>query len=233
MPEVKMPKNRNNLKNTWLGLIFIFAFAPIACTDAGRQQPASNSTAANTKNADNSTEALKNAKSLPDNSTASNEEIYSPRAGHPNQIEQMPNAVPNAGENPSNDSQISPQSGNVPNLPTIRERETYSDDSGAVAESSSLPNTPVMHDLESVIDRWSDTEAASYGLRATLISLWRRNNPTVKYNPIGIDGLTGRIRDRPVFANCQRAKKLHRNMFHDDGIKTVGQLYDYLEPCGE
>ena len=66
----------------------------------------------------------------------------------------------------------------------------------------------------------------------SLIALWRRKNPTIKYNPVGIDTLTSRIRERPAFAGCGRAQKLSRAMFHDEGIKTVGQLYDYLEPCG-
>jgi hypothetical protein len=94
-----------------------------------------------------------------------------------------------------------------------------------------MPNTPVMRDLEIAIDRWSNAEAGSYGLGTTLISLWRPAFPTIEYNPVGIDRLIGRIKKQQTFMTCQRAGKLNRNMFHDEGINTVGKLYDYLEPC--
>ena len=87
----------------------------------------------------------------------------------------------------------------------------------------------VMIDLEVAIDNWSGVEAASYGLGTTLTSLWR--HPTIQYNPVGVDRLRGQIKERPTFKDCQRAKDLKREMFSDEGISTVGKLYDYLLGC--
>lgn len=236
-----MPKSNNNFKNLALGLALLaVSFAQSACTNAGDSAPsnAANSnvsTALPAANANGNyaaqSEPLKNNERLSNNPPIRADQTYSDRAGSLNQIQPMANESQNGSENYSGDYRTSPQSGSIPNAPEMS-GGNYSADSRPMSESESLPNTPVMHDLEFAIDRWCDSEAASYGLRATLISLWRQKNPTVKYNPVGIDGLTGRIRARPAFANCRRAKELNRNMFHDDGIRTVGQLYDYLEPCG-
>ena len=90
----------------------------------------------------------------------------------------------------------------------------------------------VRNDVDKAIDDWSGIEAGGFGPGISLSSLWVRNHPTISYNPVGIDRLTGHIKRRPTFINCPRAGELDRDMFRDDGIRTVGHLYDYLSPCG-
>lgn len=95
-----------------------------------------------------------------------------------------------------------------------------------------VPADPVGLALEEAIDGWSHWEAGSYAPATNLTSLWQRDFSTVAYNPTGIDRLCNQIREQPQFQNCYRANDgLTRQMFHDEGLRTVGHLYDHLNPC--
>jgi len=123
------------------------------------------------------------------------------------------NAMNTNSGNITNKSEINPNMGNT-----------------EIGGERIMTKVEVMANLEKAIDDWSGVEAASYGPATTLSSLWVRKHPTIKYFPVGIDRLNGRIKQR--FEECKRADNLRREMFHDEGIRTVGHLYDYLEPCG-
>lgn len=220
-------------KSVLFGFILIIFSAQMGCNYDQATSPNSNANAAHVNNGNNSVNSAasnkgETAPNSPVTSGNGNYSINSETLTERNEISQHPVFE---NENYSRDTPTDGGGENTSNLPGIQS-QSHNPNNAGLNETERLPVSPVMADLEIAIDRWSDAEAAGYGLKMNLISLWRRKNPTIKYNPVGIDVLTGKIRERPAFANCRRAKKLNRNMFHENGITTVGHLYDYLEPCG-
>jgi len=236
-----MPNSINKYSRAALLLVLIAIFMLSACNDSCSSNPApnvnadtkNNSVLTNIKNGNYSanTKAANVEKKMPNDSAIINNENYPTDSGAFNKPDGMPNAPVIQSDNNSYNFDPPNEPERMPNAPVFKNK-SYSAETDTPIERESKPNSPVMLDLEVAVDRWSESEAASYGLRMTLISLWRRRNPTVKYYPVGIDTLTAKIKERPAFVNCQRARQLSRTMFHDEGIRTVGHLYDYLEPCG-
>ena len=246
-----MLKRINKFKGISLFLIFCFLLSQSACGDSSGVSNAPPSPASNAANgAKASNRAAANTAATRSTPIGSGERTPTPQeAPVITGVENYPldpgslrpgsgfPESPDFAENPYAGS--NPLPGSVPNMPPpppyfpgAGGQDHSVSGSEKLNETEYKPATAVMYDLETAIDRWSEAEAAGYGLKMTLVALWRRKNPTVKYYPVGIDSLTSRIRERPAFVNCPRAQKLSRDMFHDDGIRTVGHLYDYLEPCG-
>ena len=90
---------------------------------------------------------------------------------------------------------------------------------------------PVAEALERAIENWCGAAPGSYGLDATLSYLWAQaHGGAIPYDPNGIDTLIGAIRGEAIFANCAQMNDLED--FLRGGERTVGDLYHYLEPCG-
>jgi hypothetical protein len=86
--------------------------------------------------------------------------------------------------------------------------------------------------LVHVIHRWCDYKEEAYletGLK--LSSAWRRKFPTdPDYYPDGVDQLINRLKQVPDWKEKAQIKNLHSGYFNPDtGIKTAGDLYDFIE----
>jgi hypothetical protein len=93
----------------------------------------------------------------------------------------------------------------------------------------------VFEQLGTVVDRWCDVESESYGTGTPLSNLWTRTHPmSPPYDPDGIESLLGHIQQNAFFGACHRASLLKYGHFTVGGsIQSFGNLYDFLERCGE
>ncbi len=93
----------------------------------------------------------------------------------------------------------------------------------------------VYDELERVISKWSEVEAASFQRTDTLENIWMRKHPvSPPYNPRGIAKLVSTLHNDHFFGPCPSAQLLEPGYFvSGDGLKTVNDLNDFLYPCGE
>ena len=90
---------------------------------------------------------------------------------------------------------------------------------------------PLLVHLEAAIYRWCRVPPP-YGPGRRLVDLWVRGMGTaVAYYPVGVDRLISNLYQDPGFNMCPRAQQLTRNVFLPGGLITVGQLYNFLDPC--
>jgi cellobiose phosphorylase len=52
------------------------------------------------------------------------------------------------------------------------------------------------------------------------------------FQPDGALRLIDHVQDEKVFRHCQRALDLEPEQFGTNGIDTLGDLNDHLDPCG-
>jgi len=64
-----------------------------------------------------------------------------------------------------------------------------------------------------------------------LTAAWRRKFPTdPAYYPDGVDKLINRLKQVPDFKQKEQIKHLHSGYFNPDtGIRTAGDLYDFIQ----
>jgi hypothetical protein len=87
----------------------------------------------------------------------------------------------------------------------------------------------VQDHLEEVMDKWSGAESGTYGAGTMLRDMWEQAYPTTPaYDPQGINNLINQIHKNSFFKNHERAQQLTYGHF-SGGIKTYGNLYDFLE----
>jgi hypothetical protein len=87
----------------------------------------------------------------------------------------------------------------------------------------------VQEQLENVMDKWCGSEAGTYGAGTLLRDMWEQAYPTTPaYDPQGINNLINQVHKNSFFKNYDKAKELEYGHFVG-GIKTYGNLYDFLE----
>lgn len=90
---------------------------------------------------------------------------------------------------------------------------------------------PLLVHLEAAIFNWCQVPPP-YGPGRRLVDLWVQGmGVATPYFPDGADALIASILQDPCFNQCPRAHQLNRNLFTPASIVTVGQLYNFLQPC--
>jgi hypothetical protein len=86
-----------------------------------------------------------------------------------------------------------------------------------------------------VLENWCEAEAGSYDGQTTLRNLWTRRHPvSPPYEKNGVPKLVGDIHEDSFLSNCDAAQSIGVGFFlPGGGIQTVGDLHDFLNPCGE
>jgi len=87
--------------------------------------------------------------------------------------------------------------------------------------------------LQHAIDKWLDLEGSSFGAGQRLEDMWIEEKGVVTpFQPDGALRLIDHVQDEKVFRHCQRALDLEPEQFGTNGIDTLGDLNDHLDPCG-
>lgn len=90
---------------------------------------------------------------------------------------------------------------------------------------------PVAEALGRALERWCGAAPGTYGLDTTLSYLWAQaHGGAIPYDPDGVDTLIAAILGEAIFANCAQMNDLEDFLRGDN--RSVGDLYNYLVPCG-
>lgn len=89
--------------------------------------------------------------------------------------------------------------------------------------------------VERVLDDWSGAEGGTYESNTALRSIWLRNHPvSPPFDSGGAPQLVTTLHNDSFLRHCPAAREISVGFFvTGGGIQTVGDLFQFLNPCNE